>query len=171
MSVIQRSNYISASNCDAMVAAIPSLANCTGKEYRPADDKSKISVYQLLRYYSYPQSLKTIWKANIPSELSSSYLVSTFLKIPANNGILHPTTPSDPARYDLNQPIRAVGCFLSIALTDGQHLILNGTKYNVNKGDALLFDGTYTYETEISSADALWNVNMVPTWKMSTYGA
>ena len=171
MSVIQRNNYISTSNCDAMMGAIPSLVNCTGKEYRPADDKSKISIYQLLRYYSYPQSLKTIWKDNIPSEVSSSYLISTFLKIPANNGILYPTTPSDPARYDLNQPIRAVGCFLSIALTDGQHLKLNGTKYDVNKGDALLFDGTYTYETEYISTDAYWNVNMVPTWKMSTYGA
>ena len=171
MTVIKRTGYLNSSNCDAMVAAIPSLVNCTGKEYRPADDKSKISVYQLIRYYSYPQSLKTIWKANIPSEVSSSYLISTFLKIPANNGILYPTTPSDPARYDLNQPIRAVGCFLSIALTDGQHLKLNGTKYDVNKGDALLFDGTYTYETEYISTDAYWNVNMVPTWKMSTYGA
>ena len=171
MTVIKRTGYLNSSNCDAMVAAIPSLVNCTGKEYRPADGKSKISIYQLLRYYSYPQSLKTIWKDNIPSEVSSSYLVSTFLKIPANNGILHPTTPSDPARYDLNQPIRAVGCFLSIALTDGQHLKLNGTKYDVNKGDALLFDGTYTYETEYISTDAYWNVNMVPTWKMSTYGA
>ena len=71
----------------------------------------------------------------------------------------------------MNVPLRAIGCFLSVALTDGQHLTLNGTKYDVNKGDALLFDGTYTYETEISSTDALWNVNMVPTWKMSTYGA
>ena len=59
---------------------------------------------------------------------------------------------------------RAIGCFLSISLTDGIHLILNGRKYNVNKGDALLFDGTYTYETEYMSADAVWNVNMVPVW-------
>ena len=171
MTVIKRTGYLNSSNCDAMVAALPIMENAVGKEYRPADDKNKISVYQLLRYYSYPQSLKTVWKDNVPNELSSSYLVSTFLKIPGSIGILHPTTPSDPARYDLNQPLRAIGCFLSIALTDGQHLILNGTKYDVNKGDALLFDGTYTYETEYTSADALWNVNMVPTWKMSTYGA
>ena len=146
MTVIKRTGYVSTSKC-------------------------KLSVYQLLRYYSFPESLKTAWKTNIPSEVSSSYLVSTFMKIPKDTGILYPTTPSDPARYDMNNPVRAVGCFLSIALTDGQHLTLNGTKYDVNKGDALLFDGTYTYETEISSTDALWNVNMVPTWKMSTYGA
>ena len=170
MSVIQRNNYISSSACDSMIGGLPILNFCTGKEYRPADDKTKISNYQLLRYYSYPQSLKNIWKANVPSELSSSYLVSTFLKLPADVGILHPTTPSDPARYNLNQPLRAVGCFLSISLTDGNHLILNDTKYNVNKGDALLFEGTYTYQTEYMITDAVWNVNMVPTWKMSTYG-
>jgi len=173
MTVIQRNNYISTSNCDAMLGGLPSMINAAGKEYRSPDDKSKISVYQLIRYYSYPESLKNIWKANIPSEVLSSYLVSTFLKIPGSLGILHPTTPSDPARYNLNptQPLRAIGCFLSISLTDGNHLILNGTKYNVNKGDALLFDGTYTYETEYMSADAVWNVNMVPVWKMATYGA
>ena len=31
------------------------------------------------------------------------------------------------------------------------------------------FDGTYTYQTEIDNKDNLWNVNMVPTWKMSSY--
>ena len=41
----------------------------------------------------------------------------------------------------------------------------------IDKGDALLFDGTYTYKTDTMSSDALWNVNMVPTWKMSSYGA
>ena len=171
MTVIKRTGYVSTTKCDAMVAALPTIPICEGKEYRSADDKSKISIYQLLRYYSFPNSLKTAWKTNIPSEVSSSYLVSTFLKIPKDTGILYPTTPSDPSRYNMNVPLRAIGCFLSVALTDGQHLTLNGTKYDVNKGDALLFDGTYTYETEISSTDALWNVNMVPTWKMSTYGA
>ena len=171
MTVIKRTGYISTSKCDAMVAALPTLPVAEGKEYRSADDKSKLSVYQLLRYYSFPESLKTAWKTNIPSEVSSSYLVSTFMKIPKNTGILYPTTPSDPARYDLNRPLNAVGCFLSIALSDGQHLQLNGTTYDVKKGDALLFDGTYTYSTQFSSTDALWNVNMVPTWKMSTYGA
>ena len=171
MTVIKRTGYVSTSKCDAMVAALPTLPTAAGKEYRSADDKSKLSVYQLLRYYSFPESLKTAWKTNITSEVSSSYLVSTFMKIPKDTGILYPTTPSDPARYDMKNPVRAVGCFLSVALTDGQHLTLNGTKYDVNKGDALLFDGTYTYETVISSTDALWNVNMVPTWKMSTYGA
>ena len=171
MTVIKRTGYVSTTKCDAMVAALPTIPTAEGKEYRSADDKSKISVYQLLRYYSFPNSLKTAWKTNIPSEVSSSYLVSTFMKIPKNTGILYPTTPSDPARYDLNRPLNAVGCFLSIALSDGQHLQLNGTTYDVKKGDALLFDGTYTYSTQFSSTDALWNVNMVPTWKMSTYGA
>ena len=171
MTVIKRTGYLTTNNCDAMVAALPTLPIAEGKEYRSADDKSKISVYQLLRYYSFPESLKTAWKTNIPSEVSSSYLVSTFMKIPKDTGILYPTTPSDPARYDLNRPLNAVGCFLSIALTDGQHLQLNGTTYDVKKGDALLFDGTYTYSTQFSSTDALWNVNMVPTWKLATYGA
>ena len=171
MTVIKRTGYVSTSKCDAMVAALPTIPIAEGKEYRSADDKSKLSVYQLLRYYSFPESLKTAWKTNIPSEVSSSYLVSTFMKIPKDTGILYPTTPSDPARYDLNRPLNAVGCFLSIALSDEQHLQLNGTTYDVKKGDALLFDGTYTYSTQFSSTDALWNVNMVPTWKMSTYGA
>ena len=70
---------------------------------------------------------------------------------------------------NMNIPVRAIGSFLSISLNDGNHLILNGTKYDVNKGDALLFDGTYTYQTEIDNKDNLWNVNMVPTWKMSSY--
>ena len=82
MTVIKRTGYVSTSKCDAMVAALPTLPIAEGKEYRSADDKSKISVYQLLRYYSFPESLKTAWKTNIPSEVSSSYLVSTFLKIP-----------------------------------------------------------------------------------------
>ena len=171
MTVIKRTGYVSTSKCDAMVAALPTIPIAEGKEYRSADDKSKLSVYQLLRYYSFPESLKTAWKTNIPSEVSNSYLVSTFMKIPKDTGILYPTTPSDPARYDLNRPLHAVGCFLSIALSDGQHLTLNGTTYDVKKGDALLFDGTYTYSTQFSSTDALWNVNMVPTWKLATYGA
>ena len=53
MTVIQRNNYISTSNCDAMLGGLPSMINAAGKEYRSPDDKSKISVYQLIRYYSY----------------------------------------------------------------------------------------------------------------------
>ena len=171
MTVITRTGYVSTSKCDAMVSALPTIPVAEGREYRTADDKSKISVYQLLRYYSFPESLKTAWKTNIPSEVSSSYLVSTFMKIPKDTGILYPTTPSDPTRYDLNRPLHAIGCFLSISMTDYNHLILNNQKYELMKGDALIFDGTYTYETETTSTDDLWNVNMVPTWKMSTYGA
>ena len=110
-------------------------------------------------------------EANIPTEVLNSYLVSTFMKIPATTGILYPTTPSEPSKMNMNIPVRAIGCFLSISLTDGNHLYLNDTKYELDKGDALLFDGTYTYKTDTMSSDALWNVNMVPTWKMSTYGA
>ena len=93
------------------------------------------------------------------------------MRIPANTGILYPTTLSDPARLNMNEPVRAIGSFLSISLNDGNHLFLNGTKYDVNKGDALLFDGTHTYHTETAGQDNLWNVNIVPTWKLATYGA
>ena len=106
----------------------------------------KVSSYQVLRYYSYPESLKTAWKTNITSEVLSSYLVSTFMRIPANTGILYPTTLGDPARLNMNEPVRAIGSFLSISLNDGNHLFLNGTKYDVNKGDALLFDFGATYQ-------------------------
>jgi len=172
MTVIKRTGYLTTNNCDAMVAALPTLPDAAGKEYRNSDaGGNQVSSYKILRYYSYPESLKTAWKTYITSEVLSSYLVSTFMKIPANTGILYPTTPSDPAKIGLNEPVRAIGSFLSISLNDGNHLILNGTKYNVDKGDALLFDGTYTYETETSTQDNLWNVNMVPTWKLATYGA
>lgn len=170
MTVIQRTGFITTTNCDAMIAALPTLPNAIGKEYRNSDaGGNQVSVYQVLRYYSYPESLKTVWKANIPSSVLNSYLVSTFMKIPSDTGILYPTTPSEPSKMNMNIPVRAIGCFLSISLNDGNHLILNGTKYNVNKGDALLFDGTYTYQTDIDNKDNLWNVNMVPTWKMSSY--
>ena len=172
MTVIKRTGYISVSNCDAMVAALPELPDAAGKEYRNSDaGGDQVSVYKILRYYSYPDSLKAAWKANIPSEVLNSYLVSTFMKIPANTGILYPTTPSEPSKMNMNIPVRAIGCFLSISLTDYNHLILNDAKHELMKGDALLFDGTYTYRTDTMSSDALWNVNMVPTWKMSTYGA
>ena len=172
MTVIKRTGYVSTSKCDAMVAALPELPDAAGKEYRNSDaGGDQVSVYKILRYYSYPETLKTVWKANIPTEVLNTYLVSTFMKIPATTGILYPTTPSEPSKMNMNIPVRAIGCFLSISLTDGNHLYLNDTKYEVDKGDALLFDGTYTYKTDTMSSDALWNVNMVPTWKMSTYGA
>ena len=172
MAVIKRTGYVSRDNCDALVAALPTLPNAHGREYRNSDaGGDKVSVYQTLRYYSYPESLKTAWKTYMPSEVVSSYLVSTFMKLPANQGILFPTTLSNPARLNMREPVRAIGCFLSVALLDGQHLTLDGTKYDVNKGDALLFEGTYTYETEIVNSDAIWSVNLVPTWKKETYGA
>ena len=172
MTVIQRTGYLSTDKCDAMVAALPTLPAAAGKEYRNSDaGGNKVSSYEILRYFSYPQSLKTAWKANITSEVLSSYLVSTFMRLPANIGILYPTTLSDPAKLKMTEPVRAIGAFISISLNNNNHLILNGTKYDVNKGDAILFDGTYTYETEIVGHDNLWNVNMVPTWKLATYGA
>ena len=172
MTVIKRTGYVSTSQCDAMVAALPTLPDAAGKEYRNSDaGGDQVSVYKILRYYSYPETLKTVWKANIPTEVLNTYLVSTFMKIPATTGILYPTTPSEPSKMNMNIPVRAIGCFISISLTDGNHLYLNDTKYEVDKGDALLFDGTYTYKTDTMSSDALWNVNMVPTWKMSSYGA
>ena len=172
MTVIKRTGYVSTSQCDAMVAALPTLPDAAGKEYRNSDaGGDQVSVYKILRYYSYPETLKTVWKANIPTEVLNTYLVSTFMKIPATTGILYPTPPSEPSKMNMNIPVRAIGCFLSISLTDGNHLYLNDTKYEVDKGDALLFDGTYTYKTDTMSSDALWNVNMVPTWKMSSYGA
>ena len=172
MTVIKRTGYLSTNNCDAMVAALPTLPDAAGKEYRNSDaGGNQVSSYKILRYFSYPQSLKTAWKTYITSEDLSSYLVSTFMKIPANTGILYPTTPSEPSKMNMNIPVRAIGCFLSISLTDYNHLILNDAKHELMKGDALLFDGTYTYRTDVMKSDALWNVNMVPTWKMSTYGA
>ena len=172
MAVIKRTSYLADSKCDALVAALPTLPNAHGISLRKSDGGGdKVSVYQVLRYYSYPESLKTVWKANITSEVLSSYLVSTFMKIPANTGILYPTTLGDPARLNMNEPVRAIGSFLSISLNDGNHLFLNGTKYDVNKGDALLFDSTHTYHTETAGQDNFWNVNIVPTWKLATYGA
>ena len=172
MTIIKRTDYLADSKCDALVAALPTLPTAHGRELRNSDDGGdKVSVYQVLRYYSFPETLKAAWKANIPSEVLSSYLVTSFMKIPKDTGVLHPTTLADPSRLGLNEPLRNIGCFLSISLLDGQHLILNGTKYDVNKGDALLFEGTDTYQTNIISSDALWNVNMVPTWKKATYGA
>ena len=44
MTVIKRTSYVSTSKCDAMVAALPTLPTAAGKEYRSADDKSKLSV-------------------------------------------------------------------------------------------------------------------------------
>ena len=172
MTVIKRTGYLSTNNCDAMVAALPTLPDAAGKEYRNSDaGGNQVSSYKILRYFSYPQSLKIAWKTYITSEVLSSYLVSTFMKIPANTGILYPTTLSDPAKLNMTEPVRAIGAFISISLNDGNHLFLNDVKYDVNKGDALLFDGTYTYHTETSTQDNLWNVNMVPTWKLATYGA
>ena len=89
MTVIKRTGYLSTNNCDAMVAALPTLPDAAGKEYRNSDaGGNQVSVYKLLRYYSFPESLKTAWKTYITSEVLSSYLVSTFMKIPANTGIL-----------------------------------------------------------------------------------
>ena len=165
MAVIQRTDYVSESNCDTMVAALPTMQTAYGRGLRKSNDGgNKVSVYQHTRWQWYPDALKTAWKNSMPSEVVSTYLISSFMKIPANTGILYPTTIGTVAQ-------RGIACFLSVALTDGQHLTINGTKYNVNKGDALLFDGSDTYETETSSSDALWSVNMVPSWKKATYGA
>ena len=165
MAVIQRTNYLEDSKCDALVAALPTMRFAHGRGLRKSiGGGNKVSVYQHTRWQWYPESLKTAWKTNMPSEVVSTYLVSSFMKIPANTGILYPTTIGTTAQ-------RSIGCFLSVALTDGQHLKVNGTKYDVNKGDALLFDTSDTYETEISSSDAFWCINMVPTWKKATYGA
>ena len=88
MTVIKRTGYLTTNNCDAMVAALPTLPDAAGKEYRNSDaGGNQVSSYKILRYYSYPQSLKTAWKTYITSEVLSSYLVSTFMKIPANTGI------------------------------------------------------------------------------------
>ena len=165
MAVIQRTNYLADSKCDALVAALPTMRFAHGRGLRKSiDGGNKVSVYQHTRWQWYPESLKTAWKTNMPSDVVSSFLVSSFMKIPKDTGILYPTQIGTPEQ-------KAIGCFLSVALTDGQHLIINGTKYDVNKGDALLFDGSDTYETEISSSDAFWCINMVPSWKKATYGA
>ena len=165
MAVIQRTDYVSESNCDTMVAALPTMQTAYGRGLRKSNDGgNKVSVYQHTRWQWYPDALKTAWKNNMPSEVVNSFLISSFLKLPANTGILYPTTGVTVAQ-------RAIACFLSVALTDGQHLTINSTKYNVNKGDALIFDASDTYETEITSSDALWSVNMVPSWKKATYGA
>ena len=165
MAVIQRTDYVSESNCDTMVAALPTMQTAYGRGLRKSNDGgNKVSVYQHIRWQWYPDALKTAWKNSMPSEVVSTYLISSFMKIPANTGILYPTTIATVVQ-------KGIACFLSVALTDGQHLTINSTKYNVNKGDALLFDTSDTYETETSSSDALWSVNMVPTWKKATYGA
>ena len=165
MAVIQRTNYLAGSKCDALVAALPTMRFAHGRGLRKSiDGGNKVSVYQHTRWQWYPESLKTAWKTNMPSDVVSSFLVSSFMKIPKDTGILYPTQIGLPEQ-------KAIGCFLSVALTDGQHLKVNGTKYDVNKGDALLFDGSDTYETEISSSDAFWCINMVPSWKKATYGA
>jgi len=174
MTIIQRSNYLSASNCDALVAALPTLQTAYGRGHRKSDaGGDKVSVYQHIRSQWYPDSLKTVWKDNMPSEVVSSYIISTFVKLPADTGIMYPTTLNPDTRDGnliLSDKARSIGCFLSIALKDGQHLKLNGTKYDTNKGDALLFNTSDTYETEIISTDAYWSVNMVPAWKQATYG-
>ena len=162
MTVIQRSSYVSASNCDAMVAALPAFTTSLEGHCRGDEGGDKLSVYQHIKRKYFTEELKTAWANSMPAEVVNNYLISSFLKIPANTGILHPTTLG-------NAVDRPIGCFLSVALTDGQNLKINGTKYEVNKGDALIFDASDTYATDTISTDALWSVNMVPTWKKSTY--
>ena len=57
MTVIKRTGYVSTSQCDAMVAALPTLPDAAGKEYRNSDaGGDQVSVYKILRYYSYQHS-------------------------------------------------------------------------------------------------------------------
>ena len=162
MTVIKRSSYVSDSKCDAMVANLPTFTTYLGGHCMVDEGGDKISVYQFIKWRAYPEALKTAWKDAMPSEVVDTYLVSSFLKIPANTGVLYPTTLATEGE-------RPIGCFLSVSLKDGQNLKINGTKYDVSKGDALIFNATDTYETEIMSSDALWSVNMIPAWKKSTY--
>ena len=68
MTVIKRTGYLSTNNCDAMVAALPTLPDAAGKEYRNSDaGGNQVSSYKILRYYSYPQSLKTCLLYTSPS--------------------------------------------------------------------------------------------------------
>ncbi len=164
MAVIKRANYLASSKCDALVAALPTMQAAHGRGLRKSDaGGNEVSVYEHTRWQWYPDSLKTAWKSNMPSEVVNSFLVSSFMRIPANSGILYPTTIGTEEQ-------RSVGCFLSIALKDGQHLWVNNDKFDVNKGDALLFDSSDTYKTDKISTDAFWSINMVPSWKKTTYG-
>jgi hypothetical protein len=71
MTIIKRTGYLTTNNCDAMVAALPTLPDAAGKEYRNSDaGGNQVSSYKILRYYSYPESLKTAWKTYITSEVS-----------------------------------------------------------------------------------------------------
>ena len=51
MTVIKRTGYLSTNNCDAMVAALPTLPDAAGKEYRNSDaGGNQVSLYKILRY-------------------------------------------------------------------------------------------------------------------------
>ena len=60
MAVIQRTNYLEDSKCDALVAALPTMRFAHGRGLRKSiDGGNKVSVYQHTRWQWYPESLKT----------------------------------------------------------------------------------------------------------------
>jgi hypothetical protein len=50
MTIIKRTGYLTTNNCDAMVAALPTLPDAAGKEYRNSDaGGNQVSSYKILR--------------------------------------------------------------------------------------------------------------------------
>ena len=160
MSVIILDNY--ADNLEPLLNADADWRRAEGKLLRNSDT-GEVSVYDHVRWKWFSKDLKQAWKSSIPQEVVDTYLTSTLLRIPAD-GKLYPTT------IGKQTATHVVGCFLSIALKDNQHIIINGNKYSLGKGDAILFSPTDTWETDSVDEEALWSVNIVPAYKKDTYG-
>ena len=162
MSVRLLHNYVE--QVDTLIDALPEMRQAHGLALRNSDTGA-VSIYNHIRWQWYSKELKAAWRSAMPKEVTSTFLVSTFLELKANEGKLYPTT------IDKLSSLPNIGCFLSVALKDDQLIQINGRQYELDKGDAILFDVSDTYETDVSDKDALWSVNIVPAYKKASYGS
>lgn len=107
-----------------------------------------LSVYEVAKWYFFGAKNRAEYKSVFPSDKMDKAFTGWFLRVPVNGFIDKIATWTDKATQNMH--------YFSVALNDGQKIIIDDVEYTFNAGDVCWFNIRSTYEIPVTPTEQLW---------------
>lgn len=108
-----------------------------------------LSVYNTSKWMTFGRKLREEFKAQFPQDMIEKTFTAWFLHIPANDGF------TDEIATWESKPCGNMH-YYSVALRDGQTIIIDGETHTFDTGDVCWFNIKSRYQIPHSSKEQMW---------------
>ena len=107
-----------------------------------------LSVYEVAKWYYFGSQNRKRFKAQFPHDKISKAYTGWYLRVPEKGFIDKIAMWVDKASQNIY--------YFSVALHDGQRILIDDVPHTFNRGDVLWFNLKSTYEIPVTDTEQLW---------------